>query len=97
MFCSTHLGSTVDLANFIVCVVNSYLVPLLILFAVVAFTYFVVQFIGNSADEKKREEAHKYIIWSLLALAIIVAVWGLVNIVTNTFGIHAIIPQFPTQ
>ena len=97
MPCSAHFGSTVDVANFIVCIVNSYLIPLLILSAVVVFTYYIVQFIGNSADEKKREEAHKYIIWSLFALAIIVAVWGLVNIVTNTFGIHAIIPQFPTE
>ena len=97
MICQSHIGSTVDLANLIVCFIDSYLVPILILIAVVVFTYYVVQFVGNSADEKKREEAHKYIIWSLLALAIIVAVWGLVNIVTDTFGIHAIIPQFPTQ
>ena len=58
---------------------------LLIALAVVSFVYNVIKyFIRADAD---RTEAGKYVMYSLIGFFVILSVWGLVNILQNTFGL----------
>ena len=68
---------------------------LLISLTVLAIMYGLFQFIwgGNAANKEKQDEGKKIIIWGVVALSVMVGIWGLVSIVTGTFGIGNEGPQ----
>lgn len=68
-------------------VINGYIIPLLIALAVVWFIWGVVQFI-TAKDEEKKGEARSTMIHGIIALFVIVAMWGLVSLVRNFFGVN---------
>lgn len=77
--------------------INSYIIPLLFAIAILAFVWGVVQFFFlNTADSKKRETGREFMMWSIIALAIMVSIWGLVAILTNTFNFSGTKPDIKT-
>ena len=65
--------------------------------AVVIFIWGVVQFIMNSEEEAKRAKGKQFMLWGIIALTVMVCVWGLVGILGNTFGIQNVLPHVNTQ
>ena len=63
------------------------IVPLLMVIAVAVFLWGIVKYITSAGDEEKRKAAQGYIIYGLIGLFIMVAFWGLIRVVTGTFGI----------
>lgn len=63
--------------------------PLLILAALVLFLFGIVKrfFLGGK-DAAERTEAGKYILWGIVALFVMVSVWGLVNVLSSTFNLE---------
>ncbi|MES2623150.1 MAG: hypothetical protein V4576_01950 [Patescibacteria group bacterium] len=62
--------------------------PLLILAAVVLLLYgIVVNFFFQSSDDK-RKEGKNFIIAGIVALFVMVSVWGLVNILRTSFNLN---------
>ncbi len=61
--------------------------------AIVIFIWGVVQFIGNADNEEKRKKGREFMIWAVISLFMIVSVWGIVHILTNTFGVSFGLPQ----
>ena len=57
------------------------------------FIYYVI----NTQDEAKREKGKQFMIWGIIALTVMVCVWGLVSVLGNTFGIVNVIPKVNTQ
>lgn len=45
----------------------------------------VIYFIKGKEGDESRKESGKHIMWGIVGLAIILSVWGLVNILINTF------------
>lgn len=68
-----------------------YAVPILISAAVIAFFYGLVMFIwkGKEGDEAKRKGWVSFMIWSAVAIFVMVAIWGIVAFIGNTLGINA--------
>lgn len=64
-----------------------YLVPLLIAVAVVVFLWGVVQYVTAGGEEEKRKKARGTMVFGIVGLFVMVAVWGLVSVLTSTFGI----------
>jgi uncharacterized membrane protein YidH (DUF202 family) len=64
--------------------VNSVII-LLIGLAMLYFIWGIVEFIGKSGDEEGRKEGKSKMIWGIIALFVIVSMWGLVGLLTNTF------------
>ena len=60
------------------------LVPFLIGLAVVVFIYGVLLLMLSEGGEKK-EEGKQYMLWGIIGIFVMVSVWGLVAIVSNTF------------
>ena len=59
----------------------------LFLVATVIFLWGVVRYISAGGDEDKVSEARNMIIWGVVFLAVMLAVWGFVNIVMDfVFG-----------
>ncbi len=60
--------------------------PVLIALAVVYFVWGVISFV-IAADEDAKTKGRDKIIYGVIGLAVIVAVWGLVGILQSTFGV----------
>ncbi|MBI3305941.1 hypothetical protein HYZ82_02275 [Candidatus Nomurabacteria bacterium] len=83
-----------ELLGYITNIINDAIVPLIFALAMVVFLWGVVQFVINSDDEAKKTKGKQFMIWGIIALTVMVSVWGLVNILGTTFGIDSsILPQ----
>ncbi len=73
--------------------------PILISFAVVYFAWKVIQY--TIADGDKKDEAKWGIIYGVIGLFVIVAVWGLVMFVSESLGVDVggtiDLPTLPTE
>jgi len=48
---------------------------------------------GATANKDQKDKGQQIIIWGVISLAVMVGIWGLVSIVTGTFGIGNEGPQ----
>ena len=71
------------------------IVPLLITIALIVFIWGVIKYITAGADEGEREKARNVIMYGIIGLFAIVAVWGLVAMLKNTFGITETTTDIP--
>lgn len=62
------------------------LIPILIILGVVYFVWGVVTYVISS-DEEAKKAGKDRMIFGIIGLVVIVAMWGLVGIVTKTFGL----------
>ena len=74
--------------------IMSTLIPVLIILAVVYFIIGVIQYV-ISGDEEAKKKAKSHIIYGIIGLVVIVAMWGLVKIVTDTLGTQNVTPVLP--
>jgi hypothetical protein len=88
---SGAVGSTFQVyISYIVCIINNSIIPLMFALAVVFFIWGAIKFfIINADEEAKREQGKQFMIWGIVALAVMLSVWGLVNILGVTFGISS--------
>jgi len=79
---------TGDLASFVFVVGNivNLLVPMVSTLAVVYFFYGLAKYILNSGDEDKRKEGKDIMIWGILAMFVIVTIWGIIGFIQATVG-----------
>ena len=85
--CAT--GSTLTTIGGILCKLKellSAIIPLVIILGVVYFVWGVVSYVIAS-DEEAKTTGRDRMIYGIIGLAVIVSVWGLVTILTNTFGL----------
>jgi hypothetical protein len=67
---------------------NLVIVPLIIAIAFLAFIWGVFQyFFLGATDTEKQAQGRSFVLWSVIALAVIFSVWGLVNVFLQTFGL----------
>ena len=94
-----EVGTTFQgLLGYATCIINNSVIPLIFAIAIVTFIWGAVKFfIINADEEAKREEGKQFMIWGIIALAIMMSVWGLVGLVRSTFdartGNNSILPQ----
>lgn len=73
------------------------LVPILITLAVIVFFWGLIQYLMGDMEEKAK--ARTIMIWGVIALFVMVSVFGLIQLLGNTFGIRQgggiQIPQLP--
>ena len=63
------------------------LVPIAIGFAVLFFFWGLAKYILNAGDEEKKKEGRSIMIWGVIALFIMVSIWGIVSVLADTFGV----------
>jgi fumarate reductase subunit D len=61
------------------------LIPLFMVIGVAVFLWGIVRYITSAGDEEKQKAARGYIIYGLIGIFIMVAFWGIIQIVANTF------------
>jgi hypothetical protein len=81
-----------DLVNIFLNIVNA-LIPVAFALALLVFLWGVAQFILNAGNATKAEEGKKKIFYGVLGLFVITAIWGLVELLGNSFGISSYFPK----
>ena len=72
------------------------LLPFVITLTLLVFLWGIFKFVMSGGNEEARKQAKGFIIWGLIALAIMVSVWGLVNLLIQTVGVDNTPPPAPT-
>jgi len=73
------------------------LVPVIFGLALVAFLWGVAKYILNAADATKRKEGNAMMLYGIIALFVMLSIWGLVALLGGTFGINVGLPVLPTR
>ena len=78
-------------------------IPILMVVATIVFLWGVIRYITAQGDEDKLAEGKRFIVFGLIGLFIMVAIWGVVRALVNQFALQGQgnIPkgpgdQFPT-
>ena len=79
----TNLGSVISkLQNLL-----DALIPLLVTLTIVFFFWGLAQYVFNSGSEESKEEGKNKMIWGLVAIFIMVSIWGIIGLFGTTFDI----------
>jgi len=62
-------------------------IPVLIGLALLFFIWGVATFILSAGEDDGRKKGRQIMLWGIVALFVIVAVWGLVNLLVETLGV----------
>ena len=82
-----------DLIDYVTCIISRSIIPLIFVLAFLMFIWGVVQYVIGAQEEAQRQKGRDFMIWGVIALAVMFSVWGLVSILGNTFGINNVIPS----
>ena len=63
------------------------IIPIIMVLATVVFLWGIVSYITAAGDEKKQATAKNYITYGIIGLFFMVAIWGVVKAIVNTFGV----------
>lgn len=61
---------------------------LLIGVAVVVFFWGIVKYVISGGDEEKRKQSRGVIVYGIIGLFVMVAIWGIIYFIGSTFGIQ---------
>jgi hypothetical protein len=62
--------------------------PIVVALALVYFFWGLGQFILGSSESEKRKEAIGIMIYGIIALFVMVSIWGIVNVLQTTFNVQ---------
>ncbi|MFZ1074891.1 MAG: hypothetical protein WAN50_00765 [Minisyncoccia bacterium] len=86
--CSSSVGIACIAQQFI-WIINYVLVPLIFAAAFLVFLYGIAEaYIFSRGDSGKIEEGHRLVLWGIVGFAVMISLWGLVNVIANTFGLQ---------
>ena len=85
---SAAINNISDVGSFIINTINGILVPVIFAIAFIVFLWgaFETFILGASGGEDVKEKGKNLMLWGLIGFFVMVSVWGLVNILTGTFG-----------
>ena len=64
------------------------LVPVIFAIAFIVFIWGIfTYFIAGGANDEQRQKGRQLAFWGIVGFAIMVSVWGLINLVTNSLGL----------
>lgn len=90
-------GTICTVATTILYLINYVLVPLLFAVSFITFLYGIAKaYIFSYGEAKSVEQGHRLVLWGVIAFAVMISIWGLVNVVANTFGLAGYVaPRLP--
>jgi len=80
-----HAQTFKDLVNDHVLPIFESALTFIMTLAVLAFVFGVARFVLMAGDDKTRSEGKQMMLWGIISLAVMVSVWGLVEIIKSTF------------
>ncbi|MCR4306785.1 MAG: pilin [Candidatus Yonathbacteria bacterium] len=81
------LAQTVQTVIATVSNILNLVIPIVITLAVIYFFWGLAKYILNADNEEARTEGRSIMIYGIIALFVMVSVWGLIGLVGNTFNV----------
>ena len=73
-------------------------IPLLAGLSILVFFWGLARFVLSAGgDERAHTEGKRFMLWGIIAMFVMMSVWGIVAVITNTLGISLFIPLLPTR
>ena len=69
------------------------LITLLFALALAYFLYGLFQFIANQENEEKKTSGKSHMLWGIIGITIMMAVWTILGLILNTFSITEVNPR----
>ena len=85
-----------DVLAWVLNIVNVYFIPLLVSLALLAFFWRNIVALAKKDELVSKAETKWYLFWGIIALFVMVSVWGLVGILADALGIKNVVPQLNT-
>lgn len=83
--CATQKPKNIgELFEYAICILGNVVVPFLISLALVMFIAGIVKYVANGDNEEKREAGRGLMLFGIVALFVMVSVWGLVKILYSS-------------
>jgi phosphoglycerol transferase MdoB-like AlkP superfamily enzyme len=83
----TEVSNLEDIINLILGLINV-AIPIIIALAVLVFIWGVFKYVVSDSEEAKGK-GKDMMIWGIVGIFVMISVWGLVNILVNTFGLDS--------
>lgn len=98
LFPSIAFAQTNSLRDLVSFIINDIfakgIIPLLMLASLAAFFWGVVKFVYKAGDNPQAiAEGKWFMFWGIVALFVMVSVWGITAFISSTFGIKQVVPQ----
>lgn len=84
----------IDTLNLVNTVINAF-VPILLSVAVVVFFFGVIKYLTSLGNSDKRNEAVQLMIWGVVAIFVMVSLWGIIRLLQSTFRVGNSEPVVP--
>jgi hypothetical protein len=87
-FAMPFFASAQDLTSFVRTIGNivNLLVPIVSTLAIVFFFFGLAKYVLNAGDEEKKAEGKNIMIWGVLAMFVLVTIWGIIAFLQQTVG-----------
>lgn len=88
---SASVSVGMDFRDFVNFLLSSVITPLFSIFlgaAVVFFLWNMLQMVKNSTQEEERAKMKEQAIWGVVAIAVMISMWGLVNFFTGSLRLN---------
>lgn len=83
--CATQKPKNIgELFEYAICILGNVVIPFLISLALVMFIAGIVKYVANGDNEEKREAGRGLMLFGIIALFVMVSVWGLVKILYSS-------------
>lgn len=87
-FNTTYIASYTTGSGGVITVINHYLIPVIFTIALLVFLFGVAKaYIISRGDEGAVKQGHQLILWGVIGFAVMLSIWGIVNLFQSFLGI----------
>lgn len=92
------MGTIRDIVTTIGQFLSTKVMPILVALSLLYFLFNIMRYVGSMGNERSREQFRRYSVNAIIALFIMLSVWGIIALGEKTvFNRSAVIPQLPTS
>ena len=87
------------IGSYVIYLINAIAVPVLFAISFIVLLWGIADaYILSKGDPARVKQGHQLVLWGLIGFAVMISLWGLVNVVVNTFGLAgSSAPALPTS
>jgi len=96
-FACTTPNDIETLFTYALCILSGNIIPFLIGLGLILFLIGVVGYVAAGDNEEKRTAGRDLMWFGIIALFVMIGVWGFVKILTTSFGFEYGLPSLPPE
>lgn len=85
--CSRDIKQFADVFLYAACFVNSFIIQLVLTVAFIYFAWGILKYVNSTANAEERTQARQTIMYGIIAMFVMVCVWGIIALFKTTLGI----------